>query len=59
MVKVKNAGAVDYTGVVECRAGEVVEATDAQAAYLLSPDCPGEFVAADEKPAAKAPKAGK
>lgn len=60
MAKVKNAGATDYTGVVEVRAGEVAEVTDEQAAYLLSDDCPGAFVPADEKPvAAKSPKGGK
>jgi hypothetical protein len=56
VAKVKNASAKDYTGVVEARAGEVVEVSDEQAAYLLSPDCPGQFVPADEK---KAPKGSK
>jgi len=51
MAKVKNAGSIDYTGIVEAPAGHVVEVSDAQAAYLLSPDCPGEFEAADEKKA--------
>ncbi len=56
MAKVKNAGAADYTGIVEVRAGEVAEVTDEQAKYLLSDECPGEFVAVAEeakKPAGK------
>lgn len=51
MPKVKNISANDYTGVVECRAGEVVEVSDEQASYLLSPECPGNFAPADEKKA--------
>ena len=51
MAKVKNISANDYTGVVECRAGEVVEVSDEQAKYLLSAECPGQFEAADEKKA--------
>lgn len=56
MAKVKNAGSNDYTGAIEVRAGEVAEVTDEQAKYLLSDECPGQFVpVSDEakKPAAK------
>ena len=44
MVKVKNEGPHDYTGAVEVRAGEVAEVSEEAAKYLLSADCPGNFV---------------
>lgn len=55
MAKVKNAGAVDYTGpALEIAAGEVAEVTDAQAAYLCSDDSPGTFeLVKDEAPKGK------
>jgi hypothetical protein len=56
VAKVKNAGTADYTGIVECRAGELVEVSDEQSKYLLSAECPGKFEAVDEK---KAPKGSK
>lgn len=55
-VKLKNIGSVDYTGAIECRAGEVVEVADAQAKYLLSDECPGQFEAVVEEKKAKAGK---
>lgn len=55
MAKIRNIGGIDYTGAVECPAGEVVEVSDEQAKYLLSDECPGQFAAVEEKKA----KAGK
>lgn len=44
MVKVRNNGSIDYTGTLcEVRAGETVEVSEATAAYLTSPECPGDF----------------
>lgn len=44
MVKVRNVGPHAYTGpALQVGAGEEAEVTEAQATYLLSAECPGQF----------------
>ena len=57
MAKVKNIGQSEYHGAISVPAGEVVEVSAEQSAYLCSDECPGSFEAVVE---AKAdPKAKK
>lgn len=57
MPKVKNVGEREYVGgELYAQPGEVIEVSAAEAAYLLSADCPSKFEAVEEK---KADKAGK